>query len=449
MLLPVLAAVAAAPALPADTTVTAFVDVTVIPMDRERTVPGQTVLVRDGRVVAVGRAGAVDIPVGARRVDGRGKFLLPGLAEMHAHVPGGNASEADVARVMLLYAANGITTIRGMLGHPRHLELRAKLARGEVVGPRLVTSGPSLNGTSVPDWATAQRLVAEQQAAGYDFLKIHPGITQPAFDSLAAAARRAGMRLAGHVPLDVGLDGALRHRFWTIDHLDGYAEALAAGNTPAPAPTSQFFGANLTPWFDESRVAELVRRTREAGVAQVPTEILFENLAAPEGVELLRARPEHRYVSKQVVEQWAGQTASIAAQLGPTALRDLVAMRRRLLRALHDGGVLLVLGSDAPQVWNVPGFSMHRELEALVQAGLTPYQALRTGTANVATLLGEPAPAGTVAVGARADLVLLDADPLADVSRTRAIAGVMLAGRWWSRADLDGRLAEAARQVGN
>jgi imidazolonepropionase-like amidohydrolase len=382
-------------------------------------------------------------------VDGRGKFLLPGLAEMHAHVPGGNAPDADIERVLLLYAANGITTIRGMLGHPRHLELRAKLARGDILGPRLVTSGPSLNGSSVPDWATAQRLVAEQKAAGYDFLKIHPGIAQPAFDSLAAAAARAGMRLAGHVPLDVGLEGALRHRFWTIDHLDGYAEALAEGNPPAPAPASQFFGANLAPWFDESRMAELVRRTRDAGVAQVPTEILFDNLAEPDGVAALRDRPEHRYVSRQALEQWAGQSAGIATQLGPTALRDLVAMRRRLLRALHDGGVSLVLGSDAPQIWNVPGFSMHRELEALVQAGLTPYQALRTGTVNVAALLGEPAPAGTVAVGARADLLLLDANPLDEVSRSRTIAGVMLAGRWLPRAELDRLLEGAARAVGN
>ncbi|MCU0621517.1 MAG: amidohydrolase family protein, partial [Gemmatimonadales bacterium] len=328
MLLPALAALAAFAPAPPDTTVTAFVDVTVIPMDRERTLPGQTVLVRDGKVVALGRAGAVAVPTGARRVDGRGKFLLPGLAEMHAHVPGGNAPDADIERVLLLYAANGITTIRGMLGHPRHLELRAKLARGDILGPRLVTSGPSLNGSSVPDWATAQRLVAEQKAAGYDFLKIHPGIAQPAFDSLAAAAARAGMRLAGHVPLDVGLEGALRHRFWTIDHLDGYAEALAEGNPPAPAPASQFFGANLAPWFDESRMAELVRRTRDAGVAQVPTEILFDNLAEPDGVAALRDRPEHRYVSRQSVEQWAGQSAGIATQLGPSALRDLVAMRR-------------------------------------------------------------------------------------------------------------------------
>ena len=183
-----------------------------------------------------------------------------------------------------------------------------------------------------------------------------------------------------------------------------------------------------------------MRRTVAAGVAQVPTEILFENIAAYASVDLLRARPEHRYVSAKTLDQWATQTESIVEGLGPDALGRLVAMRRRLIKAMQDGGVLLVLGSDAPQIWNVPGFSMHRELESLVAAGLTPYQALRTGTTNVATLLGEPAPAGTVAVGARADMVLLDANPLEDVSRTRAIAGVMLAGRWWPSAELARRL---------
>ena len=440
ILLVALALAASQAAAPPDTGVTAFVDVTVIPMDTERLVPGQTVLVRDGRITAIGRSGAVQVPRGARRIEARGKFLLPGLAEMHAHVPGGNASNADIARVLLLYTANGITTIRGMLGHPRHLELRAALARGDVLGPRLITAGPSLNGNSVPDGATAQRLVAEQKAAGYDFLKIHPGIGRSTFDSLAAAAVQLGMRLAGHVPLDVTLDGALRHHFWTIDHLDGYAEALAAGNVPTPAPASEFFGGNLTPWFDTTRIDDLVRRTVAAGVAQVPTEILFENLAANASIDLLRARPEHRYVSAKTLDQWATQTESIVEGLGPDALGRLVAMRRRLIKAMQDGGVLLVLGSDAPQIWNVPGFSMHRELESLVAAGLTPYQALRTGTTNVATLLGEPAPAGTVAVGARADMVLLDANPLEDVSRTRAIAGVMLAGRWWPSAELARRL---------
>ncbi|HEX5634913.1 MAG TPA: amidohydrolase family protein, partial [Gemmatimonadales bacterium] len=336
------------------------------------------VIVREGRIAQLGTAERVKVPAGARVVEGKGRFLMPGLAEMHAHVPGGQATDADIERVLALYAVNGLTTVRGMLGHPRHLEWRARLARGEVLGPRLVTSGPSLNGNSATDWQAARRLVEEQHAAGYDFLKIHPGIGREAFDTLAATAKRLGMRFAGHVPLDVTLDGALRHRFWTIDHLDGYVEAMAAPGGPA----SQFFGANLLDQLDEARMATLVQRTKEAGVAQVPTEILFENLASSEPAEALAARPEHRYVSQGTLQQWIAQRRQLQEQFG-AELPRMVALRQRLLKAMQDAGVLIVLGSDSPQVWNVPGFSTHRELAAYVAAGLTPYQALRTGTANV------------------------------------------------------------------
>src|SRR6185312_3711443 len=179
----------AAPPVRAADSVVAFVDVTVIPMDRERTIPRQTVVVSGNRIVAIGPVGRVKLPAGSRRVDGRGKFLLPGLAEMHAHIPGGDAPDSVVERTLFLYVAGGITTIRGMLGHPRHLDLRARAARNELLSPTIYTSGPSLNGTSVPTPGAAARLVAEQKAAGYDFLKIHPGIGGEAFDTLAATAR--------------------------------------------------------------------------------------------------------------------------------------------------------------------------------------------------------------------------------------------------------------------
>ncbi|HEV8177541.1 MAG TPA: hypothetical protein VGP44_07620 [Gemmatimonadales bacterium] len=181
--------------------VVAFVDVTVIPMDRERTIPRQTVVVRGSRIVAIGPSDRVRVPAGGVRVAGRGKFLIPGLAEMHAHIPGGEAPDSVIERTLFLYVSGGITTIRGMLGHPRHLDLRARTARNELLSPTIYTSGPSLNGTSVPTPGAAARIVAEQKAAGYDFLKIHPGLGGEVFDTLAATAKRVGIRFAGHVPL--------------------------------------------------------------------------------------------------------------------------------------------------------------------------------------------------------------------------------------------------------
>jgi imidazolonepropionase-like amidohydrolase len=435
---------------PADSIV-AFVDVTVIPMDRERSLSHSTVLVRGSRIVKVGPAKEVTVPAGAVQVDGRGKFLIPGLAEMHAHIPGGQASEGDVRRTLFLYVAGGITTIRGMLGHSRHLQLREQAARPDVISPWIYTSGPSFNGNSVPTVQSAITRVAEQKQAGYDFIKIHPGIKREVFDSLSAAAQRAGLRLAGHVPLDVGLQRALEARYASIDHLDGYVEAMVRANSPVSTSESQFFGLNLGEHLDESRIPSLVKATKEAGVWNVPTQTLMENLASDVSAEALGRRPEMRFVPPDMLAEWAQEKGSILRETGSSAesARRTLAVRRKLIRALHDGGAGLVLGSDAPQIYNVPGYSIHRELEAMVAAGLTPYQALETGTRNVALFFGIPGEAGTIEAGKRADLVLLEANPLSDIRNTSRRAGVMLHGRWLPKAAIDPMLAAIARTLGN
>lgn len=419
----------------------ALVHVNVIPMDRERVIPDQTVLVRGDRIVELGPAAKVKIPEGTTRVDATGRYLLPALAEMHAHIPGGQASDQDIERVLLLYAANGIGTIRGMLGHPRHLVLRERVAKGEVLGPTIYTSGPSLNGKSVPTKEDAIRMVTEQKAAGYDFLKIHPGIRREVFDALAMTADKVGIRFAGHVPLDVGLRRALEARYASVDHADGYIEAMARQH----AADSQFFGVNLVDEVDESRLPELVALTKKAGTYVVPTEILLENSVSDEGPEALAKRPEMKYVAKEQLAQWIEQKKKMTADVPAPVRRQFIALRRKILKALHAGGVGLLLGSDAPQVWNVPGFSIHRELKALVDLGLSPYQALETGTRNVAAFLGRANEQGAVAVGQRADLLLLEGNPLEDITRTSRIAGVLLRGRWLSRGDLDQRLATAVK----
>jgi imidazolonepropionase-like amidohydrolase len=440
----------AAPEKGADSVV-AFVDVTVIPMDRERTLPRQTVVVRGDRIVAIGPSDRVKLPAGGVKVDGRGKFLIPGLAEMHAHIPGGDAPDSVVERILFLYVSGGITTIRGMLGDPRHLELRARVVRNELLSPTIYTSGPSLNGNSVPTPGAAARIVAEQKAAGYDFLKIHPGIGGEAFDTLAATAQRVGIRFAGHVPLDVGLARALEAGYATIDHLDGYVEAMVRAGSPVPAAESQFFGLNLGKYLDESKLPALVEATRDAGVWNVPTQSLMDNLASGESAEMLERRPEMRYVPRDARSEWAKTKSSLLRETGSSeeSARRVMQVRRKLIKALHAGGAGLLLGSDAPQIYNVPGFSIHRELAALVAAGLTPYQALETGTRNVAVFFGTLPKSGTIAVGKRADLVLLEANPLVDVRNTTRRVGVMLRGKWLPKAVIETRLAAIAKSVRN
>ena len=424
----------------------AFTNVTVVPMDRERLLSGYTVVVQGDRITAMGPTSEVRVPEGAVRIGGQGRYLMPGLSEMHGHIPPGDAPERQIEKVLAFYALNGVTTVRGMLGSPRHLAWRERANRGEILSPTIYTTGPSFNGNSVKNPEDAIRMVTEQKAAGYDLMKIHPGVPREAYDSMAATARRLNIRFAGHIPAEVGIRRALEHRQWTVDHVDGYVEGLVWDGTGSP-PQSQFFGFNLAAQADESRLADLVQRTKAAGTAIVPTQSLFESMLGPYSPDELAAWPEMRYWPAQTVAQWKQNTINNRQQSGVTAEsgQQFLELRRRIMKALHQGGVPFLLGSDAPQWWNVPGFSIQRELDAMAKAGFTPYQAYEMGTRNVAEHFGAADQFGTVAVGKRADLVLLEANPLDDVSNWSKQAGVMVRGKWYDKGEINRRLVELSR----
>jgi imidazolonepropionase-like amidohydrolase len=411
-----------------------FTNVSVIPMDRETVLADQTVIVEQGHITHVG--GRKAAPAGATTIDGRGRFLMPAIAEFHAHVPSG-AQSMHARRTLSLYALAGVATARGMLGAPMHLALRDSIAAGQLFGPRLLTSGPSFNGNSATEPATVARMVREQKAAGYDLLKIHPGVPKAAFDSLAAAANALRMPFAGHVPLEIGLDAALTSKYSSIEHLDGIVEAMYVGQSPLTPQVNGFFGLGIMRQIDQSRFGAIVDRVKASGVAMVPTQILMDNYTSDATGDELTALPEFRYWVPQQVAAWRTAKNTLLAQAPATReqRQEFTALRRRYIKALHDGGVPFLLGSDAPQLWNVPGFSAHRELGALVAAGLTPYQALRTGTVNVARFMGEEGRSGVVRTGARADLLLLDANPLDEIANSLRISGVVVNGRWIGPAE--------------
>ncbi len=419
----------------------AFTHATVIPMDRERSLTDHTVIVRGDRIVEVGPSTRVTVPRGATEVNTQGKFIIPGLAEMHAHIPGGQAVNEFSTRVLALYVLNGVTTIRGMLGSPLHLQLRNMTASGEVFGPTIYTTGPSFNGNSVTSPEVGMQMVRDQKAAGYDLLKIHPLIPRVAYDSIAATATRLGIPFAGHVPADVGVRRAIEVKQITIDHLDGYLEAMVAADKRASAPQSAWFGSNLVPLLDWSLLAPLARATVQNGVWVVPTETIMESQSVGNLEEML-AWPEMKYWPENVRTQWTNALRNFRQQ-GWTMEggQAFVTARRRLMKELHDGGVKFLMGSDAPQVWNVPGFSIHREMKQMAAAGLTPYQILVSGTRNVGEYFGAANEFGTIAAGKRADLVMLDADPLRDIGNTSAISGVMVRGRWLDKAAIAQRLS--------
>ena len=396
-----------------------------IPMNSAGSVANQTVLVEGEKIVAIGPAGSIDVPDGSLRIGGQGRYLLPGLAEMHGHVPPPSSKRAETEAVLFLYLSNGITTVRGMLGSPGQLDLREDANSGLIDSPTLYLAGPSFNGRSVSSPRQAEEMVSKQKSEGWNLLKVHPGPTRDEYDAMARTANTLEIRFGGHVPEDVGLIHALEMNQETFDHLDGYLEYLE-GDKPLP----------------DSAFDAIAIKTREAGAWVVPTLALWETLLGHTPLDTLQSYDELRYVSKGQVRQWSRTHEGRKGQNPPELIKAVVANRLKLLKALDRNNVKILMGTDAPQQFSVPGFSLHRELERMSAAGLSNEVILVSGTRNVGEYFANEDDFGTVETGKRADLLLVDANPLDDIGNLKKISGVMARGRWYSREALDARLAE-------
>ena len=437
-----------APAHQASETV-AFVDVNVIPMDRERVLTGQTVLVQDGRIMALGPTDRIQVPEGARRIQGQGRYLLPGLAEMHAHVPSvPDPPREDVEEVLFLYLANGITTIRGMLGQAYQLPLREELRRGEVLGPHFYVGAPSIRAATASSPQAADSLVRAHHRDGYDFLKIHPGVPRAAWDRMVETAREVGISWGGHVPGDVGIHHAVETGMTTVDHLDGFEEVTRREGTDR-SDLAAYYRAT-----DREKLEALARFLASQRVWLVPTQYLWNHLRGYPDADSLLALPEFRYISPELRESYRERAERNRANpdITPESHRAHAEMRQDFLRAAHDAGVPILMGTDSPQLFNVTGFALHRELPLMLDAGMSRYEVLLSGTRNVADYveeaLGQPGDFGQVAPGMRADLVLVEGNPLESLDALRDPAGVMVGGRWVSRDELRAGLEAIAARYG-
>lgn len=430
-------------ATPAAPAVVAFVGVSVLPLDSERVLEDQTVVVRGDRIEAVGPAASTSVPEGAMQIDGRGRYLMPGLVDMHIHLQPGDGALSDPAGQQLtLMLANGVTTARALVAPPSGLALRERVARGEVLGPTLRVAGPSFYGKSVQGPEQARQRVREQKAAGYDLLKTHGDLGRETYDAMVSEAKAQGMRVSGHVTQDVGLMHALESG-QQIEHLDGYLAALLP-----PGDTSVVDQVELgepLSRMDPTRIPALAQATKQAGIFNSATMALFEIVASDGAVPELRTSRELRYVPTATVDAWTKELLTGPLSGAPvTGKHRFLELRRQVLQGLHAAGAPLLVGSDSPQLFMMPGFATHDEMETMVAAGLPPLTVLQAATRNAAAYFGESDQWGSVAPGQRADLLLLNANPLHDVSLTRTFVGVMARGRWLPRSELDAKLEQVA-----
>lgn len=418
-----------------------FTNVNVIPMDGSGIIENASVVIIGDRVAIVFPDGDIDL-LGETVIDGAGKYLIPGLAEMHGHIPNATTYDQDLKDLLFLYLAGGVTTVRGMLGNDGQLQLQKDILAGQILGPTLYLGGPSFNGNSISSPLQARGKVREQVEAGWNFLKIHPGLTLNEYNAMADEAKKQGITWAGHVPSAVGLERALEAGQATIDHMDGYE--IFSGAVAFNGFTNSFEGGAAQP-VDVELLQKAIQLTLEAGAGVVPTNALWEVLVGGITLDELESRPEMRYASPATRASWKSRHDD---NRDDPQTNQIIENRRTILKGLYDGGVTLLLGSDAPQLFSVPGFSIPREMENMAAAGVDAYGILASGTANVGDFFQSYDTFGRIAPGNRADLILLNSNPLEDVSNIRDIAGVMVRGIWLTREEIDARLAEIAARNG-
>ncbi len=438
----------------------AITDVSVVPMTSDTLLTGATVVVRDGRIAAVGPGPSVKVPKDAKRIDGTGRYLIPGLADMHTHLYSDEEVPDSVAPYELgVMVANGVTTARLMIGTPEHLVLRRQLIEGRIVGPQLWVASPQFTGEEgtnariVTEPEDARAAVREMRSAGYDFIKLTTEITVPVYEAIVEEGARSGIRIIGHVDPRVGVRRALAaHQ--QIEHLDNYLETVLADSAPIKNSVSNYGIFKPAYWetldyVDDAKVREIAEATAKAGVWSTPTLAIFNTaFAKGETDEAMRSRPDWAMIPPKVRALYLNARTKYWKTAATEARRQrYIDTRNRITRLIAENGGKLLAGSDTPEWLMAYGWTLHRELEHFVEAGLTPYQALVTATRNPAEFLRASKEWGTIEVGKRADLVLISGNPLEDIRNTARIEGVAVGGRWLPPADLARMITTASERL--
>lgn len=423
-----------------------FTNVHVLSMLDDQVLKDQAVVVSNGKITKILPASQSSSISGMETIDGKGAYIFPGLAEFHSHIPvaqNGNTQLQEEA--MWLYLANGVLRVRGMIGHASHLPLKARIESGELAGPRLFLSGPSFSGSSVSSPEQAAQMVRDEKAAGYDHLKLHPGLEMDEFLAISKTAKELEIPFGGHVSLDVGLQASLENGYKSIEHMDGYVEALLPDYSKVFDPKiAGPFTMLLVGEADLSKLPSLVKMTLESGAWIAPTLTLFDRYFGSKPAEEYRNIPEMKYMSEEQVQNWINAKTPYEKQgvLTEENVQPYLEFRNMLFMTLHKAGVPVLMTSDSPQVFNVPGFSIHHEIELMAKAGMSNYEILKSGSINPAKYFEEEGDWGLIQSGASADFVLVKENPLENLETLKNPIAVIMKGNYYDRARLDNELAK-------
>src|SRR5580692_11302311 len=429
-----------------------------------------TIFLTDEQIAAIGRSKSVFIPRKTKTLDGTGKFLLPGLVDMHVHLTGAGEPTGSRDFILPLLLANGITTVRDMGGDLESLiKLRYEIERGQLEAPRIFFAGPYLDGNPpffqpslvVTDSAEATEDVRSLISRGADFIKVQSNLSRDAYFAIAGVCSREHITFVGHVPDHVTASEASDAGQKSIEHLTGVLRACSSDEPLlmrkqfAAGPKKATIGQSLNRelgWqrellqsYSDEQAAALIAKFMRNQTWQVPTLILLRNDAFPTPETDPSRDSRRKYIPLQVLANWEKGTKDRdkGATAEEFALRaSFMQASLRIVGKMNAAGVPILAGTDTTAPYVFPGSSLHEELALLVQAGLTPMQALQAATRRPAELLGKLQTQGTIQQGKIADLLLLDANPLEDIHNTEKIRAVILRGKLLDRDFLDELLAK-------
>jgi imidazolonepropionase-like amidohydrolase len=452
-----LASVAGAQSGPAATPIV-ITHVTIINPGTSSVTTDRTIVITDTHIASVSPSAGFQFPKNSQVIDGRGQYLIPGLWDMHVHSAFGDWFPGGRDVILPLFIANGVTGVRDMGGDIAPLfEWRKQIAAGEIVGPRMVVSGPMLDGyladgkslrfpSSIPVTTPASAIAAVDslKAQGVDFIKVQSVISHDAYLAAAAEARKQGLPIVGHVPDKARIAEVVAAGQKSIEHLMGIFEGCSTEEDKFIRGEGNL--KLLLTTYSQPRCDAVMHLLAQNQTWQVPT------LAWQRGGTFLDQFDwKHPPLDKYVPRYWRDVTwRRFNDEMMPDLLHDPLALRQeyfarnlQMVGALHHAGVPFLAGTDAaPGIYIMPGFSLHDELANFVEAGFTPMESLQTATSNPAKFLEMENALGSIEPGKIADLVLLSANPLEDIHNTQKISAVIANGRLFDRASLDHMLAQ-------